>query len=165
MGSRSGKNLGFIKQYLTDINGNEAMNELNDKGVLSFAAPDGTQIELGRDDLLIDVSKQGGYVTEEDRNVTVVLDTNLTPELIEEGFVREIISKIQTMRKEAGFEVLDRIKVYHQGNEVIEGIFARNGESIANDVLALEIVSGSCAGYTKEWNINGETVTLGVEKQ
>ena len=92
-----------------------------------------------------------------------MLDTNLTEELIEEGFARELISKLQTMRKEAGFEVLDRIKVYHEGNDVIEGIFARNGDNISGDVLATEIVKGK-GGYTKEWNINGESVTLGVEK-
>ena len=164
LGKKYGKLIPAISEYLKSNDGVKLMNELKETGAIRFEA-EGTQIELAEDDLLIETSQLEGFVSESYKTTSVVLDTNLTPELIEEGFVREIISKIQTMRKEAGFEVLDRIKVYHQGNEVIEGIFARNGESIANDVLALEIVSGSCAGYTKEWNINGETVTLGVEKQ
>ena len=164
VGPKYGKNLGFIKQYLTDINGNEAMNELNDKGVLSFAAPDGTQIELGRDDLLIDVSKQGGYVTEEDRNVTVVLDTNLTEELINEGFMREIISKVQTMRKEAGFEVMDHIAIGMTGSDRITGIADMFRETICHDCMADEISFSELRGYRKEWDINGEKVELSVEK-
>ena len=109
------------------------------------------------------MTQMEGYVSENSGDVTVVLDTNLTPELIEEGFVREIISKIQTMRKEAGFEVTDHIRVYHAGNEKLEEIFAKYGKEIQSDVLADDIVSGQ-GGYSKEWDINGETVTLGVER-
>ena len=164
LGKKYGKLIPAISEYLKSNDGVKLMNELNETGAIRFEV-EGTQVELEKEDLLIETTQLEGFVSEFYKTTSVVLDTNLTPELIEEGFVREIISKIQTMRKEAGFEVLDRIKVYHQGNEVIEGIFARNGESIANDVLAVDIVGGSCAGYAKEWNINGETVTLGVEKQ
>ena len=105
-----------------------------------------------------------GYVSENDNNITVVLDTNLTEELLEEGFVREIISKIQTMRKEVDFEVTDKIKVYYEGTEKAEAVFAAHAEEIGSEVLALEVIKETPAGYTKEWNINGEKVTLGVEK-
>ncbi|HIU78388.1 MAG TPA: isoleucine--tRNA ligase [Candidatus Avilachnospira avicola] len=164
VGPRYGKNLGFIKQYLTDINGNEAMNELNDKGVLAFTAPDGTDIELTKDDLLIDVSKQGGYVTEEDRDITVVLDTNLSEELINEGFMREIISKVQTMRKEAGFEVMDHITIGITGSDRIMKIADMFKETICHDCMAEGITSGTLSGYRKEWDINGEKAELSVEK-
>ena len=164
VGPKYGKNLGFIKQYLADVNGNEALNELNNKGVLSFDAPDGTRVELGRDDLLIDVSKQGGYVTEEDRNVTVVLDTNLTEELINEGFMREIISKVQTMRKEAGFEVMDHIIIGFKGSERITGIAESFKDTICHDCMADDMRFDSLSGYQKAWDINGEQVELSVEK-
>ena len=119
---------------------------------------------LTKEDLLIDTAQMEGYVSEGDNTVTVVLDTNLTPKLIEEGFVRELISKIQTMRKEAGFEVMDHILITSEGNEKIAGIFGAHGEEIKSEVLAEGITPGKAAGYTKEWNINGENVTLGVEK-
>ena len=164
VGPKYGKNLGFIRQHLTDMDGNAAMDELNEKGQLSFTAPDGTEIALTREDLLIDVSKQGGYVTEEDQNVTVVLDTNLTQELIDEGFMREIISKVQTMRKEAGFEVMDRICIYAEGTPKISQVIEKYGKDICHDCMAEEIKEGSLSGYQKEWDINGEKVTLGVEK-
>lgn len=113
---------------------------------------------------MIDVAKKDGYVTEEDNYVTVVLDTNLTPELIEEGFVREVISKIQTMRKEAGFEVMDHIGVYQSGNDKIAELIKNNADEIKSEVMADYIHLGEMKGFTKEWNINGETVMLGVEK-
>ena len=120
--------------------------------------------DLTKDDLLIDVSQKDGYVTEEDNYVTVVLDTNLTPELIEEGFVRELISKIQTMRKEAGFEVMDHISVFQDGNDRIAELIKAHADEIKIEVMADHISIGAMSGFVKEWNINGENVMLGVEK-
>ena len=139
------------------------MDELNETGVLKFMVGD-VEVALTKDDLLIDMSQTAGYVSEADNNMTVVLDTNLTPELVEEGFVREIISKVQTMRKEAGFEVMDRITIYYADNAKIADIFARNGEMIKGEVLCDAIVADAKEGYVKEWSINGEQVTLGVKK-
>ena len=144
--------------------GREAMKELDNSGSLSFDI-DGQNVVLSKEDLLIDTAQMEGYVTEEDSTVTVVLDTNLSEELIEEGFVREIISKIQTMRKEAGFEVMDKIVVYSMGNQKIEGYMKEYREEILSDVMASDIRFDEVKGYTKEWSINGESVTLGVEKQ
>lgn len=123
------------------------------------------EVVLYEEDLLITMTQQEGYVTEGDNEVTVVLDTNLTPELLEEGFVRELISKIQTMRKEAGFEVMDKIKVSYEANEKIKSIFEKYGTQIAGEVLADSLTEGKGNGYEKEWDINGEHVSLGVEKQ
>ena len=162
VGPKYGKLLGQIKVALTGLDGNAAMDELKEKGQITLQVAD-TEVVLTEEDLLIDMTQMEGYVSENSGDVTVVLDTNLTPELIEEGFVREIISKIQTMRKEAGFEVTDHIRVYHAGNEKLEEIFAKYGKEIQSDVLANDIVSGQ-GGYSKEWDINGETVTLGVER-
>ena len=125
---------------------------------------DGEEIVLLESDLLIDMAQMEGYVSENDNDITVVLDTNLTPELIEEGFVREIISKIQTMRKEAGFEVMDKIRVSLADNQVIEGIFRVHEKQIKAEVLAEEVVYNEVKGYTKDWKINAEGVKLGVEK-
>ncbi len=163
VGPKYGKQLGNIRKALAEIDGNAAMDTLNQEGKLSFDFG-GTPVELTRDDLLIDAAQVEGFVSEGDNTVTVVLDTNLTPELLEEGFVREIISKVQTMRKEAGFEVMDHIRLYHQGNEKIEAILNGRAEEIMGEVMADGIESGRTGGYVKEWNINGETVTLGVEK-
>ena len=124
----------------------------------------GEEVVLQKEDLLIEMTQKEGFVSENNGDVTVVLDSNLTPELIEEGFVREVISKIQTMRKEAGFEVMDHIIVYHKDNQKIAEVVEKYKSSICSDVMADEIVNGDCRGYTKEWNINGETVALGVEK-
>ena len=164
VGPKYGKLLGGIRQHLAALDGNAAMDELNEKGVLHFEV-NGEAVDLTKDDLLIDMAQMEGYVSEGDGDVTVVLDTNLTPELLEEGFVREIISKIQTMRKEAGFEVMDRIAVSYQGNEKIAGIFKKNEAIIKAEVLADEILEEQTIGYVKEWSINGEQVTLGVEKR
>ena len=164
VGPKYGKLLGGIKNHLNEIDGNTAMDELNEKGMLKFEV-NGETVELLKEDLLIEMIQAEGFATEGDNEVTVVLDTNLTEELIEEGFVREIISKIQTMRKEAGFEVMDKIRVYEAGNEKITKIFDANKEQIKSEVLAVAINSGEVKGYSKEWNINGETVTLGVEKE
>lgn len=164
VGPKYGKQLGKIKAALSAINGREAMKELNEKGSLTLNL-DGEQILLEKDDLLIDTAQTDGFETQSDGKTTVVLDKVLTPELIEEGFVRELVSKIQTMRKEAGFEVMDRIKVYEAGNDRIREIMLRNKESICHDVLADDFVFGNTAGYSKEWKINTEQVTLGVEKQ
>ena len=164
VGPKYGKFLGGIQKYLAEVDGNAAMDALNDTGVLKFEV-NGSEIELTKDDLLIEMVQQEGYVSENDATMTVVLDTTLTPELIEEGFVREIVSKVQTMRKEAGFEVMDRIKVFASGNDKIAGVLAANADAIKMEVLADDIVTGSNEGYTKEWNINGENVTLSVQKQ
>lgn len=164
VGPKYGKLLGGIRQHLAALDGNAAMDELNEKGVLHFEV-NGEAVDLTKDDLLIDMAQMEGYVSEGDGDVTVVLDTNLTPELLEEGFVREIISKIQTMRKEAGFEVMDRIAVSYEGNDKIAGIFKKNAAIIKAEVLADEILEEQTVGYVKEWSINGEQVTLGVEKR
>ena len=163
VGPKYGKKLGQIKNYLSNVDGNKAMSELKANGQLTFDA-DGEQIVLLEEDLLIDAAQTEGYVSDTDREVTVVLDTNLTPELIEEGFVRELISKIQTMRKEADFEVMDHIKVSMSGNEKLEMIAKANENILKAEVLAEAIFYDCAEGYTKEWHINGEQVTLGVEK-
>ena len=158
-----GKLLGGIRQALTDINGTAAMNELRTNGVLKLDI-NGNNVELTEEDLLIETAQTEGYVSESDGETSVVLDTNLTPELIEEGFVREIISKIQTMRKEAGFEVMDKIVVYAHGNDKIQDVMKAHEDEIKSEVLADEMVLGETDGYVKEWNINKEAVTMGVKK-
>ena len=144
VGPKYGKFLGKIKEALANLDGNEVV--------------------LEKEDLLIDMAQVEGYVSESDGNVTVVLDTNLSEELIEEGFVREVISKIQTMRKEAGFEVMDKIIVNVDKNAKIEDIINNNLDEIKLEVLAEKVEFGKMSGYSKEWNINGENVSLGVEK-
>ena len=163
VGPKYGKQLGGIKAYLSSVDGNAAMAELKEKGALTFDV-NGTEVSLAEEDLLIDIAQTEGYVTEADGAVTVVIDTNLTEELLEEGFVREIVSKIQTMRKEAGFEVMDKITVYAEGSDKATGLMNANADSIKSDVMADALVTGSVDGYSKEWNINGEKVTLGVKK-
>jgi len=163
LGPKFGKQLGQIRQILGGLDGNKAMDEINATGALRITL-DGNEAVLEREDLLIEAAQTEGYVSDSDSGITVVLDTKLTEELIEEGFVREIISKIQTMRKDAGFEVMDHIKVYQTGNETIKAIFQRNAEEIKSEVLAKDLILGSTEGFIKEWNINGETVTLGVVK-
>ena len=163
VGPKYGKLLGGIRQALTDINGTAAMNELRTNGVLKLDI-NGNDVELTEEDLLIETAQTEGYVSESDGETSVVLDTNLTPELIEEGFVREIISKIQTMRKEAGFEVMDKIVVYAHGNDKIQNVMKAHEDEIKSEVLADEMVLGETDGYVKEWNINKEAVTMGVKK-
>lgn len=163
VGPKYGKQLGNIKNALLEVNGNEAMDTLNNSGALTFTF-NGEEVVLTKEDLLIDTAQTEGYISEGDNTITVVLDTNLTPELLTEGFVRELISKIQTMRKEAGFEVMDHIRVYTKGNETIESILKAHEEEVKSEVLADSIQYETTAGYEKEWNINGENVTLGVEK-
>ena len=163
VGPKYGRLLGKIKQALSEVDGNTAMDELNEKRQLTFDF-DGETVELTKDDLLIEIAQTEGFESGNDGDITVVLDTNLTPELVEEGFMREIISKIQTMRKEAGFEVMDKITVYSDGNDKIAELISKNEDTVKNDVLATEIVTGKIEGYSKEWNINGENVTFGVKK-
>ena len=139
------------------------MNELKAEGAIKFEV-DGVEISLTEEDLLIDVAQKAGLVTEGDNCVTVVLDTNLSPELVEEGFVYEVISKIQTMRKDVNFEVMDHIKVAVNGNAKIAEIVEANKEAISEKVLAGEIVTDTELATMKEWNVNGEKVTIGVEK-
>ena len=164
VGPKYGKMLGGIKAALNDIDGNAAMDELNTTGVLKLDV-NGQEIELFKEDLLIDTAQIEGYESVNDNGITVVLDTNLTPELLEEGFVREIISKIQTMRKEADFEVMDKIRVTYEGSEKAEAVFEKNSTLIGGEVLATEVVKAEPAGYVKEWKINGEAVMMGVEKK
>ena len=164
LGPRYGKQLGQISKALAGIDGSAAKKQLDTEGVLTITLNDG-KIDLAPEELLITTTQKEGFVSQEDRGVTVVLDTNLTPELIEEGFVREIISKIQTMRKEAGFEVTDHIVVCESGNDKIRGIMADNADVIKRDVLAEEVEFDTERGYSKEWNINGEHVKLSVEKR
>ena len=163
VGPKYGKVLGQIQKALAGLDGNAAMAELKANGVLALTEVEG-DVKLTEEDLLITMTQMEGYVTEGDNTVTVVLDTNLTPELIEEGFVREIISKIQTMRKEAGFEVMDQITIYYKADAKVADIFGKYGSEIRSDVLGNAIVAGEMDGYQKEWNINGETVLLGVKK-
>ena len=163
VGPKYGKLLGGIRQALTDIDGTKAMNELRTNGVLTLDI-NGNKVELAEEDLLIETAQTEGYVTESDGDFSVVLDTNLTDELIEEGFVREIISKIQTMRKEAGFEVMDRITVYVKDNDKIMKIMKAHQDDIKRDVLADSLVLGETDGYVKAWNINKEEVTMGVSR-
>ncbi len=163
VGPKYGKFLGGIQQALAGLDGNAAYAQLKSEGVLKLAEVD-PSIELTEEDLLITMSQAEGYVTDGDNYVTVVLDTNLTKELIEEGMVREIVSKIQTMRKEAGFEVMDRINVFYKGADSISNIFDTYKSDIASDVLADDITSGDGEGYTKQWNINSQEVTLTVAR-
>jgi isoleucyl-tRNA synthetase len=164
VGPKFGKLVGGIRQALGALDGAAAVAELNANGVIAIDV-NGEKVELAREDLLIETAQTEGFVTQADQGVTVMLDTELTPELVEEGFVAELISKIQTMRKEAGFEVMDRIKVYAQDNEKIASVLTANKEKIAGIVLADDIVIGESTGYVKEWKINSEKVVLGVEKQ
>ena len=164
VGPKYGKLLGGIRQALSTLDGNKAMAELRSSGELKLDI-NGNEVVLSESDLLVDTAQMEGFVTESDNKLAVVLDTNLTPELIEEGFVREIISKIQTMRKEADFEVMDKIVITYEGSEKAETVFAKNADEIGAETLALEVKKATPAGYVKEWKINGEAVTLGVEKQ
>ena len=163
VGPKYGKQLGGIQKHLAALDGNAAMDELNADGALKFDV-DGVAVELTKDDLLIDMAQKEGYVSQEDNKMTVVLDTNLTPELVEEGFVYEIISKIQTMRKESGFEVTDHIRVSINGNDKLSEIAQKNKEAISGKVLADELTSGAEYGVSKEWNINGENAVIAVER-
>ena len=163
VGPKYGKLLNKIKTTLSELDGNKAMAELKSTGELKLDI-NGQEIVLLEEDLLIDMAQMEGYVSESDHTITVVLDTNLTPELIEEGFVRELVSKIQTMRKEAGFEVMDKIRVYAKDNDKIVSIMKNHGDEIKSEVLAEEIVTGETKGYEKEWNINSEKVTMAVER-
>ena len=163
VGPKYGKLLNKIKTVLSELDGNKAMAELKSTGELKLDI-DGQEIVLLEEDLLIDMAQMEGYVSESDHTITVVLDTNLTPELIEEGFVRELVSKIQTMRKEAGFEVMDKIRVYAKDNDKIVDIMKNHGDEIKSEVLAEDIVTGETKGYEKEWNINSKKVTMAVER-
>ena len=163
VGPKYGKQLGGIQKHMAALDGNAAMDELNADGALKFDV-DGVAVELTKDDLLIDMAQKEGYVSQEDNKMTVVLDTNLTPELVEEGFVYEIISKIQTMRKESGFEVTDHIRVSINGNDRLSEIARKNKDAISGKVLADELTSGAEYAVSKEWNINGENAVIAVER-
>ena len=163
VGPKYGKLLNGIRTALAEINGTEAMNELRSTGLLTLDI-NGNKVELLEEDLLIETAQTEGYVTEADGDISVVLDTNLTPELIEEGFVREIVSKVQTMRKEAGFEVMDKIHIYAKDNDKILELMKNHKEEIMSEVLAEDMTLGTTDGYVKEWNINKEPVVLGVAK-
>ncbi len=164
VGPKYGKQLGGIKEYLANVDGNEAMDKLNAGENLVFDV-NGTEVSLGKEDLLIEMSQKEGYMSEADNTVTVVLDCNLSEELVEEGFAAEIISKIQTMRKDSGFEVMDHIKVGIAGNDKLAAIVAKNEKAIADKVLADSIDKDATYANSKEWNVNGEKVTISVEKQ
>ena len=163
VGPKYGKLLNGIRKALSEINGTEAMNELRSTGLLTLDI-NGNKVELSEEDLLIETAQTEGYVTEADGDISVVLDTNLTPELIEEGFIREIVSKVQTMRKEAGFEVMDKIHIYAKDNDRILELMKNHKEEIMSEVLAEDMTLGTTDGYVKEWNINKEPVVLGVAK-
>ena len=163
VGPKYGKSLGGIQKMLASLDGNKAMDDLNAEGALKFEV-NGVLVELTKEDLLIEMTKKEGYVSQEDRGVTVVLDTNLTEELVEEGYVYELISKIQTMRKESGFEVMDHIRVSLNGNEKLTGIANKNAAAITGKVLADELTSGKDFATAKEWDVNGEKVTISLER-
>ena len=163
LGRRFGKNINAVREILANIDGNKAMAELKETGTLKITV-DGNEEALSEEDLLIETAQTEGFESNSDYGITVVLDTNLSEELIEEGFVREIISKIQTMRKDSDFEVMDHIKVSCQGNDKIAAVITKNEATIKDETLADEIDTATADGNTKEWNINGETVTLGVKK-
>ena len=164
VGPKYGKQLGGIKEYLANVDGNEAMDKLNAGESLVFGV-NGTEVSLSLDDVLVEMSQKEGYMSEADNTVTVVLDCNLSEELVEEGFAAEIISKIQTMRKDSGFEVMDHIKVGIAGNDKLSAIVAKNEKAIADKVLADSIDKDATYANSKEWNVNGEKVTISVEKQ
>ena len=163
VGPKYGKLLGKIRQALPEMDGNAAMSELKANGVLTLKFGS-DEVVLSEEDLLIEAAQTEGYISENNGDITVVLETTLTPELIEEGFVREL-SKIQTMRKEAGFEVMDKIRVSAEDNDKIISVMKKFEKEIMSDVMADEVVYGETAGYSKQWNVNGEEVKLGVEKK
>ncbi|MBR6479751.1 MAG: isoleucine--tRNA ligase, partial [Clostridia bacterium] len=163
LGPKYGPQLNEIREKLQALDGTKAKAELDETGVLKLNISIG-DIELTADDLLIETKQQEGFYSLSDFGVTVAIDTTLTEDLITEGFVREIISKVQTMRKDAGFEVMDRINIYVDGSERIKEIAANNKSAIMGDVLCDEIIIGKPEGYTADWNINGEEATLGVKK-
>ena len=164
LGRRFGKNINAVREILAGLDGQAAMAELKEKGTLTIQV-EGVDEALAEEDLLIEAAQMEGYVSDSDHGVTVVLDTNLTPELLEEGFVREVISKVQTMRKDAGFEVMDHIQLYVKDNDKVKDIVQKNEESLCSDVLADGVTYDEVSGFTKEWSINGEKVTLGVEEK
>ena len=163
LGPKYGKQLGEIREALQGLDGSKAKDELDSNGVLKLTISIG-EIELSEEDLLIETTQKEGYYSLSDFGVTVAIDTTLTEELITEGFVREIISKVQTMRKDAGFEVMDRINIYVDGTDKIKSIVENNKAAIIGDVLCDEIIIGSLDGYQADWNINGEDTKLGVKK-
>ena len=163
VGPKYGKQLGGIQKKLAALDGNTAMDELNQSGKLVFEV-DGVSVELEKGDLLIDMTQKPGYVSLENNKMTVILDTNLTDALIREGFVYEIISKIQTMRKDAGFEVMDHIRVSLNGNEKLFQVAGDNREMICGKVLAEELTSGADYAVSKEWDVNGEKAVIAIEK-
>ena len=163
LGPKMGSKIGALRGYLAEVDGNAAMDELNENGVLKVTL-DGMEFAIETDDLLIETAQMPGYESASDKGITVALDTNLTEELLEEGFVREIISKIQTMRKDSGFEVMDHIRIYEAGNDKVKAILEKNAETIKEEVLCEEIVFDTEKDTGKEWNINGEKVKLAVEK-
>ncbi len=173
VGPKYGKRLGAIREALSGLDGGAAMAELESSGVLDLGRISGNAelsgVTLLREDLLIESTQAEGFAADGDSVVTVVLDIRLTPELIEEGFVREIVSKIQTMRKEAGFEVMDRICIFYDAKEKVSSIFTAHGDTIMREVLGNGITpqlpEGGEGVYRKEWDINGEHVVLGVKKE
>ena len=163
LGKKLGKRLGEVRQALSELDGAAAKKELDDTGVLKLALPDG-EVDLTAEELLIDTAQKEGFTSISDRGLTVVLDTTLNDQLIEEGFVREIVSKLQSMRKDAGFNVVDHIEVYHQGSQKIAQVLRDNQQSILSDVLGEACHQDQLDGYTAQWDINGETTTFGVKK-
>ena len=163
LGKKYGKLVPAIGAYLKEVDGSAFMATLRADGKATFTV-DGEEVVLEMDDVLVDTAEKDGFVSSGDNNLTVVLDGNLTPELVEEGFVREIVSKVQTMRKEADFEVTDKIHITYGGSEKAEKVFADHKEEIGSETLALTVEKAAPAGYVKEWKINGEKVTIGVER-
>ena len=163
VGPKYGKHLNEIRQFLQDLDSKAGMAALAE-GAIRFTTKDGTEVALAKEDLLIESTKKDGFITEEDGKYTVVLDTNLTEELKKEGYIREIISKVQTMRKEAGFEVMDQITLYAKDNDFLLGLMNKYKEELCKTVLATGLHCNCCEGYEKEWDINGEKLCLAVKK-
>ncbi len=163
LGQKYGKRIGSIRQALQALDGSAAKKELDTAGALHLSLPDG-DISLSPEELLVETSQKEGYTSVSERGLTVVLDTALTEELIEEGFVREIISKLQSMRKDAGFQVTDHIRVYHQGSGKVEAVLQKHQSEIMASVLGESCTCGALGGYTAEWDVNGEQTSFGVEK-
>ena len=165
LGPKYGKLLGRIGAYLKDVDGNAFVDALEKDGVVKFDL-DGAEVALEKDDCLISPAQKPGFVAESDGGMTVVIDTNLTPALIEKGFVREVISKLQTMRKEAGFDVVDRITVTYRTTDTLKKAIEDNTETIASAVLATAVAEADApeGAYAKDWNINGEKAALSVKK-
>ena len=163
LGPKYGKNLGLIKDALSKADANKLLSDLNKNGKVEIVSGD-FKAELTKDDILVEAAKKGGYVTALEGSTVVVLDTNITEELKEEGFMREVIARVQNMRKEADFEVMDLIKIYIKSDDAIKSLISKNEKMVTGDCMAKEIIYDNTSGFVKDWEIDGKSLTIGVEK-